>query len=40
MKSLAVFLLCIMATNSQIKAAEEKLADLETFATECKARWA
>lgn len=31
MKSFAVFLLCIMATNNQIKAAEEKLAGLDSL---------
>ena len=31
MKSLAVFLLCIMATNNHVKAAEEKLAGLDSL---------
>lgn len=31
MKSLAVFLLCIMAANSHIKAAEERLAGLDSL---------
>jgi len=31
MKSFAVFLLCIMAMNNQIKAAEEKLAGLDSL---------